>query len=490
MKKMPVHSLAFVLDCNLPFVRGAGASSLLAESRFFLEISYTYLPLLRLCETLERERVPFNISLAIGPVLCEMLANRVLMDRYRRALDALIEFGEREAIRLRNSLQERVQAEAVLRSLRSHRDYFDHCDGALLERINHFFRTGSIELLATTAVNCFLPFYQDMPESISAQIEMGLINYRKHFSSIPRGFYLPELGYAPALERTIKSYGFSYTILETHSFLFGTRVPRRGIFEPAQTSNGLWCLGKDRVATAEVHGATHSFCTQAVYGNTEQDAGFILPEEALYPLFEPHKERMATGYLYQARSGTPYEQEKAQRTCVADARAFVRNRTEIFEKVVHATAPFEAMSVCVFPASLFGVAWAEGMDWLEAVFRTVAESAQMRVSCTAALTCPAVGVSIIEPFFGSSLGGGYADELINSANDWMHPAIQKTTERMIDLTERFAHDTGFRERLLNMAARDVLLCQSLFWPLLGNHCRYPEYAASECADHLKAFTRV
>ena len=99
-------------------------------------------------------------------------------------------------------------------------------------------------------------------------------------------------------------------------------------------------------------------------------------------------------------------------------------------------------------------------------------------------------VQHIEPFYASNLPSGYADELIDNSNDWMFPAIQKATERLIDIASRFPDDPGLKERILNMAAKEVLFAQSMDWPLLVNTEMSVEYAAQRCNEHLHAFTAV
>ena len=72
----------------------------------------------------------------------------------------------------------------------------------------------------------------------------------------------------------------------------------------------------------------------------------------------------------------------------------------------------------------------------------------------------------------------------------MVPRIQKATERMIDLAGRFPNDQGLRERTLNMAAKEVLLAQSIDWPLMVDAQITGEYAAAQYRNHIDTFTAV
>jgi len=85
---------------------------------------------------------------------------------------------------------------------------------------------------------------------------------------------------------------------------------------------------------------------------------------------------------------------------------------------------------------------------------------------------------------------GYAEEVLNSANDWMYPFIRKATVRMIDLAERFPDDSGLKERSLNMAARELLLAQSMDWFVMMNENDRSEYARRRFEESVRAFTVV
>jgi 1,4-alpha-glucan branching enzyme len=62
-----------------------------------------------------------------------------------------------------------------------------------------------------------------------------------------------------------------------------------------------------------------------------------------------------------------------------------------------------------------------------------------------------------EPEFSSWAEGGYAEAWLDGRNDWVHRHTRKAAERMRELTIRFPNESGLRERILNQAAREVLL---------------------------------
>ena len=68
--------------------------------------------------------------------------------------------------------------------------------------------------------------------------------------------------------------------------------------------------------------------------------------------------------------------------------------------------------------------------------------------------------------------------------------IQKATARMIDLAERFPTDSGLKQRLLNLGAKEVLLCQSSAWPKMIKDGVYPQFAEEEFKKTVLAFSQV
>ena len=82
--------LAFVLHAHLPFVRHPEDEKFLEELWLHEAISETYLPLLRVFTRLEKDGVPFKLTLSISPTLAAMLEDELLQERYVRHVEALL----------------------------------------------------------------------------------------------------------------------------------------------------------------------------------------------------------------------------------------------------------------------------------------------------------------------------------------------------------------------------------------------------------------
>jgi 1,4-alpha-glucan branching enzyme len=91
--------LVFVLHAHLPFVRHPEHDNFLEERWLYEAISETYLPLLRVFDRLDADGVPFKLTISISPTLSSMLEDELLMERYIKHVDKLLELCEKELVR-------------------------------------------------------------------------------------------------------------------------------------------------------------------------------------------------------------------------------------------------------------------------------------------------------------------------------------------------------------------------------------------------------
>ncbi len=489
-------SLVFVLDAQLPFVRHLDEPGRMEESQLFTALSETYLPLLRTCTTLETDGVPFKLTIAFSPLLCEMLADPLLQQRYCEFLDRSIEFG---ALELERNQNDPVLSEIISRQLEKQKtnrhEYVDIYEKNILKKFDYFATHGYLEILATTATPCFLPLYMDIPEAINAQIETGLIVYRKHFTAVPAGFYLPALAWKDGLETILKSYGFTYTFVDAHGLLFADPPPAAGIFSPAVCENGFSVFARDTLVCTQIAGPD-GIAGSGAYLDVERDIGFEYDGLNLKPLFDVDLGRRKTGYCYHSRKKNGgndpalYDPKEAETSVLRDARSFIEERLSVLNKAAKTLDGSPVTTVIALPASFFGQDWHEGFDWFDALAREMAESSEISFSLPSDRLKIHKPEQIITPYYSSWNSGGYAEEVLNSSNDWMYPYVRKATVRMIDLAERFPDDDSLKERALNMASRELLLAQAMDWYLLMNRQDQSSYARQRFEESIRAFTVV
>jgi 1,4-alpha-glucan branching enzyme len=486
--------LALVLNAHMPFVRRPDYPSFLEERWFFEALSETYLPLLALFRRLESDSIPFRITLAISPTLAAMLGDKILGERYIRYLDAQLAIAESEEARTRGdsdfSPLARMYADLYRRD---RQDFLDEYAGDVLGALDFYYKKGRIELITTSATYAFLPAIQNMPEAVAAQIETAIVSHRKAFGKHPAGFWLPQLGWYPGLGEVLKSYNVQYTIVTTRGALLGNPTPRFGSFAPVESPRGFSVFIRDAAATSAVWSETEGYPADPEYRDFYRDIGFDLSAEYLAPILEESQHRIYTGFKYWAVTGKtdqkrPYDPFAAAIKAAQHAAQFLADRRTSAERARQFMDRPPVM-VCPFDAELFGHWWFEGIVFLESLFREAARGDLRLVSLGDYLhEHPSSQVSI--PEFSSWGDGGYAEVWLDGSNDWIYRHVHKLVERMSELAERFPDESGLRERILNQAAREVLLAMCSDWALLIRAGRSSSFARRQIEDAVANFNRI
>ena len=156
----------------------------------------------------------------------------------------------------------------------------------------------------------------------------------------------------------------------------------------------------------------------------------------------------------------------------------------------HALESEDVSIVCAFYAKDFGQLWHEGMYWLEQVIRLVAESQELELAQCYDMLDHKKDLQQVNPFMSAATGTGYGENFLDTKNDWMLRYARKACQRMNQLADRFPEDIGLKARALNMAAREVLLAQSLDWPKMLSEGLFPEYAEAQFKKNVQSFITV
>jgi 1,4-alpha-glucan branching enzyme len=471
------------------------------EERWFFEaISETYLPLLEVFDRLDADHVPFKMALSLSPSLCHMLRDEYLQDRYLSYVDRQIEFGIMELER--TMMEPELHRLALLfynDSVEKRVFFTERYEGNILGAFDYYQRKGRVELLTTAATHAFLPFYAGHPEAIQAQLETAIASHRALFGRNPQGFWLPELGWSPELDRYLRSYNFGYTILDTHSLATRDRGESRGSFYPIRTPAGVFALARDFYARRELEGAggaRYPCFLDPLYRDCQRDAGYELPPEALSPYLESSGARTQTGCKYWATgdgSGEKrvYEPRRARQRAREYAASFLD------ERLSRLSAAGEYMdespiSVCAYDGDLFGRFWHEGPAFIDALFRDGAGREGLRFMNPAEYLYKQDPASFrtAMPEFSSWGANGYGETWLDASNDWLYRHATQSLERMVELAERFPDDTGLKERALNQAAREILLAQCSDWPKMLYKQENAAYARNQLEAALRNFTTI
>ena len=468
------------------------------ESLFFEAISETFLPLLEVLDRLEGDRVPFRLGLSVSPVLGQMLGDKLLMKKYAAHLDRQIDFGVRELERPcgdggRPQLAKRYLDQAIDRRAAFTTRY----DGNILGAFGHYSRKEKVEIIAAPATHAFLPFLSPFPESVQAQVEVGLSFFRYALGVSPRGFWLPGLGWSADMDWFIKAYGFGFTIADSHGFVFGDPPPSRGSFFPVRTPQGIVVLARDFNAVEDVK----RMRGEGPYRDNGRDVGHDLPACDIEPFLARNGARCHTGYKYWQQpeggtpsgeaNGVPYDPAKARAAAEEHARRFLENCCGRLSEA-SGLMKEQPISLCAFDADVFGRNWHEGPHFLENLFRFAAHYRNLQFMTPSEYISglPTSALEESTPEFSSWGENGYAETWLDSSNDWIYRHLGRASERMVELAERFSGDSWLRERALNQAARELLLAQSSDWAALLRRQESAGFARHRVESALRNFTRI
>ena len=474
------------------------------ESWFFEALSETYLPLLMLFDRLEADHVPFRLGLSLSPVLAQMLADEFLQKKYADYLDHQIEFGRKEIERLSGKndpssdgpspdgglsldrlrlLAQRYYDQAIDRRAAFTTRY----EGNIFKAFDYYQRKRKIEFLAAPSTHAFLPFLCPFPEAVQAQIETALSFYRYSLGINPQGFWLPELGWSKELDPFLRSYGFNYTITDSHGFVFGNPPPSRGTFFPVRTPQGIFVLARDFYACSNIA----KMRTEGPYRDNSRDIGYELPSEMLTSFLAQNGARCQTGYKYWRTDGDVYDPFAARVAAGEHARTFFENCCSRLDSAVQ---HMRELPLCLgaFNADSFGRHWYEGPQFLESLFRLAANYREFQFMTPSEYIyqqqISALEVSL--PEFSSWGDNGYAQTWLDSSNDWLYRHLNRSIDRMIELADRFSRNSSLKERALNQAAREILLAMASDWPAFLYRQEGTEYARHQIEDALRNFTTI
>jgi 1,4-alpha-glucan branching enzyme len=468
------------------------------NAALFTSISDTYLPLLKMFEALDRDGIPFRVGMVFSPTLCALFSDSVVQQQYIDWLDKVILLGQTELAALDKNTREYALTENYLTvAIQNRQAFIDkyHCN--LLIGFERFIRAGNIEMLATCATYAFLPHYADMSEACNAQIEVGLSSHKHFFSVAPEGFWLPYLGYTPGLEKTLQAYGLNYTILDTRGLLFANPLPEKGIFSPARSAeNSFAFFARDAAIfdgkSNDEHGADN-FMNNPLYRNQNRDIVFEKDEDAIAH-FLNNGVRLPSGYKYWA-NGNPhvdtfYDPDAAREQAKVDAVQFFAQKKERFAEAALICPDSPLSLVCTLNARMLGELWHEGIWWLEEVFRISSADSEVTPATTESLLTGQFSLQRLKPYLSATCGAGYGENLLDNTNAWLLRYVRKACERMTDLADRFSGERGLKVRMLNLAAKEVLLAQASDWPKMLHAWRSPDYAEARFKESILAFTTV
>jgi 1,4-alpha-glucan branching enzyme len=507
MDKKPKGYLALVLHAHLPFVRHPEESFFLEENWLYEAITETYIPLIRVFESLVRDDVDFRVTMSISPTLAAMFSDPLLQDRYVRHINKLIELAGKELDR--TSHDPHYHGLALMyynRFIDAREAFVHHYQKNLVNAFKKFQEAGCLEIIACCATHGFLPNLKINESSVKAQIEIGIGQYRHHFGVAPKGIWLPECGFYPGLDRLLKKAGIKYFICDSHGIMNADPQPQFGVYAPVYTPFGVAAFGRDWESSKQVWSSKEGYPGDPDYREYYRDIAFTLDFEYIKPYIHPDGIRINTGIKYWRITGDteykePYQPQWAKEKAAAHAGNFMFNRQKQIEHLYHHMGR-NPIIVAPYDAELFGHWWFEGPQWIDFLARKIfydQDTVEMITPSEYLKEYSTNQVSMPSP---SSWGyKGFSEFWLEGSNDWIYPYLHEAGRLMKELALRNSDliqgnfgknpfKSALRYRAINQAARELLLAEASDWPFIMKAGTMVAYAQKRLKQHLNRFYQL
>jgi 1,4-alpha-glucan branching enzyme len=483
-----------VLHAHLPFVRHPEHPRHLEEHWLFEAMTDCYLPLLKVLRSAAGRGSRFRLTLSLSPTLLSMLSDPLLGARYLDYLSRLAQLGERVMADQRSGPRRRSLTRFYMNRLERLRTYYlDELHGDLVSAWAALADIGMVEVMTTAATHGYLPLLRSQPAAIRAQLLVARDHFRDTFGQDPRGLWLPECGYFPGLERYIAEAGFDFCVLDAHGLQQARPLPPTGVYAPLLTDNEIAVFGRDPDSAREIWSPEDGYPGHPLYREYHRDLGFEGNADLLEGFLPAGVDAAQTGFKYQSVTGgagpkAPYDPTAAATRARLDARLFVERRGRLLASLSFADRP--PLIVAPYDAELFGHWWFEGPAFLDWVVRRLDEAAP----CIRAVT---LGEHLrrhgsagrVRPAASSWGEQGYNRRWLGSETSWVYLHLHEAAGKLQDLLGKQdgLPDSSFRSRLLQQAARSLLLAQSSDWTFHLGRGAGSGYSMARLRDQLARF---
>ncbi|CAN5322819.1 DUF1957 domain-containing protein [soil metagenome] len=494
---MPIGYFSLILHAHLPFVRHPEYPEFLEEDWLYEAITEVYLPLVFIFQNLHDAGATPRLAMNISPPLCEMLADKLLEERYTRHLENLLELAQKEFERVKIEAPEFYDAaQMYVQNLSAALDLWNNkYQRNLINAFRELQDEGVLEIITCCATHGFLPLISTY-EARRAQIEIAVTNYKKHFGRSPRGIWLAECAYEPGIEDLLKDAGIEYFIGDSHALLYGDPRPRYGVHAPVMCPNGVAVFARDVETSQQVWSAEVGYPGNEVYREFYRDIGWDAPMEFLTPYLPKDGERKHLGLKYhRITSKTASQQNKqpyipllAREKVAEHASDFIGKRIEQAHKLRELHEGHLPLVVSPYDAELYGHWWFEGPQFIDFLFRKLHyDQWEVKAVTPGDYLDAKIPIQIQQPTASSWGENGYYKVWLNEKNSWMYPYQHDAERKMTELANCFEDPNEMERRVLNQLARELLLAESSDWAFQIYQGTTVQYSSRRFQSHIHRF---
>ncbi|PIU18503.1 MAG: DUF1957 domain-containing protein [Elusimicrobia bacterium CG08_land_8_20_14_0_20_44_26] len=479
-----------LLHAHMPFVHHPEFEDFLEEDWFYEAITETYIPLYLMMKRLEKEEIPFRITMSITPPLANMMTDAMLRQRYSRHLANLEKLIKKEAVRMKKN-------PALGKVVEMYREHFISCrhvinefSGGIIEGFKYFQNKGNLEIVTCTGTHGFLPLMENVQDA-RAQVRMAVADYAEKFGRKPRGIWLAECAYTEGVADILKENGIRYFFVDTHGILYGCPRPKYAVYAPVFCPSGVAVFARDVESSMQVWSSEIGYPGDYRYREFYRDVGYDLSYKYIKPHLHKDGVRRNTGVKYYKITGKVplnqkqfYNPDEAREAAESHAKHFVfcrKLQCEYLESVLGVTP----IIVAPYDAELYGHWWFEGPDFLYYLFKEFALWGEIEPITPSEYLAGHPVLQKLKPSPSTWGDKGYNEVWLNGTNDWIYRHLHHAARNMIRLSRREA--SGIEERVLNQMARELMLAESSDWAFIMTTGTMVPYACKRTKQHLKNF---
>jgi 1,4-alpha-glucan branching enzyme len=387
---------------------------------------------------------------------------------------------------------------------------------------------GFIEITTSAATHGYLPLL-GKDSAIRGQLRTGVESYKRMFGKAPTGIWLPECAYRPAyitangesrpgIETFLAERGLKVFFVETHTITGGqpVGVAAGDVIGPYGSIKRRYVIpGSPRIAPRQdvttyqpyyvsetIKGANideHSGV--AVIGRNNRTGQQVWSADWGYPgdfdYREFHKKAGTSGLQYWRVTGAKtdlahkdyYHPDWAMYKVDQHAEHYAHLVGDLLRDYKNQTGEFGFIS-SNYDTELFGHWWFEGVTWLGKVLRHLAQNPEVELT-TASREVeqhpPKKVLHIPESSWGA---GGNHFTWDNADTHWMWKPIHAAEAAMEMLAGKYTKPSDTETKVLNQAARELLLLESSDWPFLVTTGQAKEYAIQRFSQHVERFNML
>ena len=490
-------SVCLFLHAHLPFVRHPEHEDFLEEDWLFEAITETYLPLIDVMQGWVRDKIDARLTMSMSPTLCEMLTDELLMQRYRRRLDRLIELvhtlvrspkdeWENDVHRMYQTRLERLSG------------LFDAEGQDIVGAVRRLMDSGVVEVATCAATHAFLPMFESTPGFARAQIKLGAQTHRRHFARHPPGIWLPECGYVPGLDRILADEGLLYFVVDAHAVRLANPAPVFGHLAPVITPAGVFAFPRHPTTSRRVWSAEIGYPGDFRYREYYRDAGFDLRPSMLGGLLLPNGQRRHTGIKRHRITGRGVSLEAKELYDRHDAMVACHQHAQNFSDILRYEAvgpgphpPGSRVITAPYDAELFGHWWFEGPDFIDAVAREMATTPHIaRLRTLGDVIALGADWQLTQPARSSWGRRGQSEVWLNERNDWVWPRLHRAVRRVQYLVDTFDTRSVDADRAVRQLIRSLCLASASDWPFMLTMGTTVAYAERRLRGHLAEVERL